>query len=1136
MKRLGLFLCALLLTGASLLADELAENFLNPPDSAKPQTWWHWMNGNITKQGITADLEAMKRVGIGGAQIFNVNCGIPEGPVKIGSEEWVQLKRFAIAEASRLGLEIGIHNCAGWSSSGGPWNTPENAMQYVVGSEVAVRGPKHESLLLPQPAKRLKYYRDIAVLAFKRPQGETVRFRDFAPKISTSDPSLNASVAIDGDLETSCSLPLGKPGQPAFVQFEFDRPFAAQTLSVAGELECAANIQISDDGKVFKTIRSTPTLRGISRLELSNSNSFTFPLVSSRFFRVELVRPSARMKSFLFNEIEWSPRLGVENLEAKAAYFRVDNIEPAAEGYSPEHVLPRGEVIDLTSRMEGDGRLEWDVPEGGWTILRLGHTPTGKTNQPAPGYVSGLECDKLSKEALDAHWADMMQKVVDAAGPLAGKSLNNVIIDSYEASCQNWTPRFREEFKKRRAYDLFDFLPVLGGRVVESPEVTERFLWDMRRTIADLFAENYYGHMAALAHRNGMHFSVEPYGDGPFEDLAAGATGDIVMAEFWAGMQQPHHSCKLAASVAHTNGLKIIGAESFTASYATGKWQNHPYLLKATGDRAYCMGINRFIMHRFAHQPWLNVYPGMTMGPWGCHFDRTNTWWEQGSAWLKYLARCQYLLQQGLFVADVCVFTGEDAPSSLDPSVKMPPGHDFDGCGTNVIMKMEVKKGRIVLPEGMSYRLLMLPESRRMTPQLINKVAELVRDGATVIAPKPSKSPSLSGYPACDTEVARLADEVWCDCDGKQITEHAYGKGKVIWGKPLGKVLAESKIAPDFEGDLSYIHRTVGEAEIYFLSNQKASAREIVCTFRVAGKAPELWSPDTGLIEQTPLYDSTGDGRTKVVLRFDPAGSVFVVFRKPVQDPVVAVTRNGQPLGASESAQKLTLLPDGKLTLTAWEPGAYMAKTDSGKVYQANVPALPQSVEIDGPWELRFPPNWGAPERVRMEKLVSWPEHSEEGVKHFSGTATYETKFNVPADSLGQNQRLYLDLGRVEVIAQVAINGKDLGILWKPPFRVDVTDSLNAGENLLEVKITNLWPNRLIGDAQLPEDAQWKESKEGSRLVAVPQWLKEGKASPAGRLTFATWKHWDKEDALLPSGLLGPVKLVPAAQVPLSAK
>ncbi|MBT7163013.1 MAG: hypothetical protein HN904_09550, partial [Victivallales bacterium] len=864
--------------------EELERGFVEPPASARAHTWWHWMNGNVTKEGITADLEAMARVGVGGAQIFNADCGIPEGPVVFNSPEWLGMVKHAATEARRLGIELCMHNCAGWSSSGGPWNTPEHGMKVVVTSETQVMGPKAFAGKLPQPKTNLGFYRDIAVLAFRTPVGELASMRDAAPVVTVSARNRDGGLAADGKTSTAVQLPMPKPGALPYVQLAFAQPFTARTLTFtpSGTMRgCRGRIEVSDDGEAFRAVRDFSIARD------SGAQTFSFAPVTARFYRMLFTSGDRRMKRLRIAEIDLSMKVGIGNVGGKTFAVRGGDMKSASgAAVARDAVVWRDQTVDLTARMAADGQLSWQAPAGRWTILRVGYTANGRKNHPAPAAGTGLECDKLSKAAAQAHWDGMMGPVLAELGTLAGdvtSGLNNVLVDSYEVGSQNWTQGFAEEFQKRRGYDLKGFLPVFTGRVVESLELSERFLWDLRRTIADMFAENYSGAFAEMAHRAGLQYSLEPYGNGPSDDLQFGSYSDIPMSEFWVGNGTNPGNAKLAASVAHVYGRKFVGAESFTASPNAGRWQQHPYALKAQGDAAYCAGVNRIIYHRYAHQPWLDRLPGMTMGQWGTHFDRTATWWEQGKDWLTYQARCQYLLQQGLYVADVSFYCGEDAPNSLRGG-GLPNGYEYDGCDTRALLQMSVKDGRIVLPSGMSYRLLVLPKSKTMTPAVLRKVGQLVAAGATVLGAKPERSPSLSGYPACDATVKRLADGIW---------------QKGVRDQSPTEALAALKLKPDFvcasEGArVSYIHRLVAGTDLYFVANQKSVSDQVECTFRVAGKVPELWHPDTGRTERAPVYREQ-DGRTTVALRFDPAGSVFVVFREPAAgDHAVALRARPQ--------------------------------------------------------------------------------------------------------------------------------------------------------------------------------------------------------------------------------------------------
>ncbi len=1306
-KRLGLLAVLMAVAGVAR-AEDLAANFVNPPPSARAHTWWHWMNGNITKDGITADLEAMARVGVGGAQIFNADCGIVAGPVAYNTDEWRALVKHAAAEAQRLGVEICIHNCAGWSSSGGPWNTPEHGMQIVVTSETKVQGPARFAGVLPQPPTKLDCYRDIAVLAFRTPAVEATLMKGAGVKVTTTAKKGEGEKLLDGKPGSALAFLPPTAAKPQFILFEFAQPYSARTLTLTpagGMRGLHGKLEVSDDGQKFRAVESISIGRG------GEQRVFTFTPVTARFYRLLFTGIDAKMKQFSIGEVELSPKLGIEGLAGKVFLDRGGEVYMNASAQAqPGEVVARDQIVDLSAQLAKDGTLAWDAPAGQWTVVRFGYTPNGRSNHPAPKSGTGLEVDKLSAEAAQAFWDGGMAKLLKELGPLAGKSFNNVLIDSYEVGTQNWTPKFREEFQQRRGYDCVRFLPVLTGRVVDNPDVTERFLWDFRRTIADLFAAKYAGKFAELAHQSGLLFSCEPYGNCPSDDLQYGSYADIPMGEFWPGGGSPGNA-KFASTLAHVYGRKFVGAESFTASPEQGKWLKDPYSLKAQGDLVWCGGINRYIFHRYAHQPWTapNRYPGMTMGQWGTHFERTLTWWEQGRAWLTYIARSQYLLQSGRFFGDVLFCAGEGAPNS-GRGGGLPPGYDYDICCAEALLNLvSVQDGRIVLPSGMSYRVLALADEGAMTPALLRKLKQLAEAGAVIVGKKPAKSPSLAGYPACDEEVKKLADELW---------------GKGIKDQSASEALAALGLPPDFEAEgasvsapaakakkgkapasMAYIHRVAEGADIYFVSNQKEAATEVACTFRVAGRQPELWHPDTGVMEKAPVF-AEADGRTTVPLRFDPAGSVFVVFRdRAPADHVVAVQQtaagaaaaqpppelkivkaeygffgaastdcadvtakvklavksgnrkikastdlnggtdpapneikelrvdfllNGGrktqstvenatfevPAGAeiiralygiigeeveAKSSQvadvtaklnelakdgtlsveagnalvghdpanmihkemrvtytyrgatkfvrlqehqtlnlpdesdrptppvtfDLAVAADGRPAVYAWQPVNLELKTAAGQTLKAATTAVPAPVEIAGAWDLAFPPNWGAPAAVKLDKLISWTDHADQGVKYFSGTATYRKTFSIPHQPSAIN-RVFLDLGLVKNLAEVRLNGRDLGILWKPPFRVEVTDALRDGKNELVVQITNLWPNRLIGDEQLPEDREWN----GIQLKAWPQWVLDGKPSPTGRFTFTTWHHWTKADELLPSGLLGPVLLRTAVQVP----
>ncbi len=1196
---------------------KLASGFANPPDSAKPRTWWHWVSGNVTKEGITADLEAMKRIGVGGAQCFSVDQ-VPDpkdrGHVLYMSDEWRALTKHAISEANRLGLELSITDCEGWSESGGQWIKPEQSMQKIVWTEEQVAGGTTFEDALPQPEAVKDFYQDIAVFAFPSLPGEQAKLAALKPKVTSSSGEVDGAKLWDGDVKTTVTARSAKDGQDAYVQIEFAQPLRAGSFTIAPvNPNTRGELQISDDdGKTYRKLVAFSTNR-----KARDRQTLIFDEVNARFFRIAV--PKAKAGATLsIGEIDFGSARVPDYRVKTAMESRVLGEPPTGEVPSAS-IVQREKLVDLTDKFH-DGKLSWDAPEGEWTIIRIGHTSTGKTNHPAMAQTVGLECNKLDPEAVKAVYDGMLAKIIAENKPLIGSGLKYVLMDSWEAGCENWSSNLRAEFQKRRGYDPLPWLVTMSGRYVESTEKTERFLWDWRRTIGDLVAENHYGLMKKLLNANKIGLYAEAPGIGmptTADELQCKGRTDIPMGEFWVNRAGDEGDTREAASAAHIYGKTVAAAESFTATPENAAWTNDPFSLKQQGDREFCNGINRYVFHRYAHQPWLDRYPGMTMGPWGINFERTNTWWEPGKAWITYISRCQYMLQQGLFNADIVYYYGEDVPNCLQPSRLNPPppkGYNYDACNKEVLLtRMSVKDGRIVLLDGMSYRVLVLPATNRMSPEVARKVKQLVADGATVVGPKPNQSPSLADYPKCDDEVKRIAHEVWADCDGKTSTERSFGKGKIIDGKKLDDVLAG--VSPDFTTDavgddaaqFRFIHRGAAGAEIYFVSSQQEQPAAVECSFRVSGRKPQFWHPDTGKIEDVAVY-SMKDGRTSIPIRFDPAGSVFVVFgaksvnaeavtsfaksgkrilpfaepptlaknaleihkatygvlngtenqqidvtdqvEKQVKGGSVVVGANNDLAGRDPAynlrkqlrveytfnGKRDTLVVDegrnlripgssvgafaatasrvpaelsasnGHVTMTAFQSGDYTVAGTSAKDKgrSVHVDSVPGAMAIDGPWDVRFPPQWGAPSPVTFESLISWTKHLDEGVKHFSGTASYVKDIDIPEQMLAKGNRVYLDLGEVKNLAEVKLNGKDVATLWKPPFRVEITSFVKPGRNHLVVAITNLWPNRLIGDAGQPENR---------------------------RYTWSAYNRYKATDPLLPSGLLGPVKLVPAVTV-----
>lgn len=1177
MKSTRIVLIALLLMPLSSIhgADVLTDRFINPPAEAKPWCYWYWMNGNVTREGIRADMQGFADVGVGGVLAFDIGIH-PAGTVTNRSPEWYELVKFAAGEASRHGIKMGFH-CPGWSASGGPWITPELGMQELTWNESIVDGPREFAINLPQPRTHLDFYRDAATIAFPTPGGD-----EPLPQPQFTDTN---------------GKPVSAPNLPQEFDIVFPQPVEARSIFVrAGRSDFGAELSV--DSRVVAKFRSH-----ISGPFSTHIGCGTFAPVRASKFR-----------------LKFDSRVSIEQLEMQSGYrlpdwtskagFATDRVEHQATTPEPllTDIIPIDKVIDLT------GKKTWSVPAGRWTILRIGHTPTGVHIAPAPMGGDGLECDKLSREVADFHYDKCVTPVLREFGvELTKQTVAYYHVDSYEAGWQNWTAKFPQEFRARRGYEMAKHFPALTGRVVGDLATTEKFLWDFRRTISDLFADNHYAQLAKRCHDDGIAFSTEPYG-GPFDFLQVGTRADHPMDEFWLPTNPRGHKHAFTAVMSgRSAGRQIIGAEAFTSGapdpVRPERWDSHPFSLKTLGDFIYCCGINRFVIHVSAHQPLMDEHlkPGFTCGCNGIHFDRNNTWWNHGAKeWASYLTRCQSLLQSGEHVADVLYFQGNDSPDGIGPfEPSLPDGYDFDACNSEVLDRLRVQDGQIVLPGGKSYRYLVLPRDGSITLSSLRKIASLAKEGARVIGTQPKESPSLVDAAGRD-EYERLKSEL---------------APRLITNRSFKEILAADKLPPDFDFDaesgliLHSIHRRVGDADLYFVASAETNAGVAECRFRIAGKVPELWHPDTATMEPCAVYGQDGDA-TRIPLRFDPAGSVFVVFRPGAEKPhalrvaiddragvartpslnIISasygprgdmqrtkdVTRQlaaqiqdgrirytnferlaGDPAPGvvkhlrveyelngkhgtldlkdgdllrlpppAESSLPCELRSDGQnLSLRAWQAGRFAVSLPGNRTQIVEVASVPAPQTVAGSWSIEFPSGWGAPDKIALTNLISWTDHPHSDVKYFSGTATYRTRFKWP---LGNSQwpipidnrksKIRLDIGRVEVIAEVWLNGKSLGMLWKPPFRCDVTDVLRNGENELEIRVTNLWPNRLIGDEQFPDDlapgGQW------SGIPAWPAWLVKNQSRPeTNRQTFFTWKHWNKDDVLLPSGLFGPVTL-----------
>jgi hypothetical protein len=1072
-------ICVLLGQAAAAAGDDLAVRFAEPPDSAKPRTYWFHMSGNITKPGITADLEAMKAIGLGGTLFMNVSVAMPQGLVETKdfmSPAWQDCFQHMLSESARLGLDVGSALCDGWGNAGGPDIPPALAMQQLTRSETRVQGGATvEIAKLAQPSSQLDYYRDIAVLAFPTPPGDQATPPPPKKNISLPRPN-NGFAEIRFDFDAPA-----KVGELTLTEIEGQQPFGNPV----------AFIEASDDGTVWREVQKFQTSwRGHPRTDLT----VAFDSIASRHFRVRFAKECFfKAGALKIAEASLSAKQRVHYWQAKSATIGHNEHGGGAErfldvGAKDAPGIPLASVVELT------GKVKWVAPEGDWTVLRVGHTPTGAHNAPATKAGVGLECDKLSPRGIEAQQAAFVDKMLAAATPTGKSAYKHTWIDSWEVGPQNWTENFAAEFKSRCGYDLTPWLPVLaGGRILGSRDQSERVLWDFRRTIADLFTENYWKHAMELAHQRGMEFRAESFGRQQFmyDPLNYARACDMPCGEFWVG-GGPRVDCKVAASAAHLSGRQIAGAEAFTAG--KGNWLDTPWSLKTLGDLAFCLGVNQYYFHRYAHQPWLNLAPGMSFGPYGINFDRTSTWWSQGKAWVTYLTRCQSLLQQGRFVADALVMLDEGAPSyggwRQELAIPLPAGYDYDFANLDALRESEVKGGVIVHKSGMSYRVLVLPATGRATPALLRATLRLAKAGAIVAAPRPlARAQGLTS----DTEIAAL----WAD---------VMATGHVVLTEAFGEVEKRLGLRPDFESDgnaqLLWIHRTDDAgSDWYFVSNQGDQAGDRLCTFRVAGRQPEIWDAATGGIRDAARFEER-DGRTTVQIPFDPRGSCFVVFRKP----------------ASPLAVKPDLTQRRELKI---EKGRLVVESES-----------PDEAVISNAWAVAFQAARGSPAPLRLEKLADLSRHADDDIRHFSGTMVYRTTFrwNPQARSSNpkvqiQNPKWLLDLGEVAHFAEVIVNGRTLGVLWKNPFRMDISSALKPGENALEIRVTNLWANRVIGDAKQMAVLGVNYNKRNGAIVKWPAWVPQDAPPADAPASFVTWRHWQGNEALPPSGLLGPMTL-----------
>jgi hypothetical protein len=965
----------------------LEQLFKDPPVNTRPYVWWHWMGPNFSKEGITKDLEAMKAAGIGGATIFNLTSAVQESHAPTLNNPWPEQTYrsqaywdallHAASEAERLGLEIGLHNTVGYSTTGGPWIDEERSMQSLVWSDTTIDGQYSGRIVLKAPAlvadegwgatgRKLSFFREVAILAV-----------------------------------------------PA--------------------------------GKKFVT---------------------------------------------------------------------------------------REEVLDLTAYFHPDSGLWWSPEKGSWTIYRFCHASTGRPPHPVPDDLIGktLEADKMSALQSKWHWEQVLEPLSEHLGKYIGRSFRHILIDSYEAGYQNWTPGFREEFIRHKGYDPLPWLITLGEavtgmeedtlprRILENEVMTRRFAWDYADVIDQLFFENGFFTGKKMLDEKGLSLQFEPYG-GPFCTARGVAMADLPMGEFWtysSGSINP-----LIPSAARAAGKTVVGAEAFTGWPTNSMYTEDPAFLKRSADGCFASGVNRLVLHHWVHQPFDDRYqPGMGMGWWGTHFGRNQTWFEPGKAFFAYLGRCQALLQQGEQPGTyLCI----DKPSGFSDVIS---AYDF------MSMDITVESGKIRLPSGRLYPLLVFTDSL-MLPAMAQKIKKLVEQGAVVAGPRPIRSPGLHDYPACDSVVSAIADELWKH--GRKtglsggIVFDSLSKALNYLGQKTGALYEPASVP----AEVAVVHRKLADSDIFFLVNRDHEALYFTALFPVSGKQPELWQAEDGSIMNAPVWESI-EGRTRVELFLKGGQSLFVVFRKASDSIDHAITVSTEDMILDWNP---IINSNGNMAFWTTQPLHGQILFESGKTRRFDFP-LPETDMLEGPWQVAFVPKTGDPFQLEFPSLVDFSLHTNEMVRYFAGTATYRMEIRIEMNNPEHSNRFILDLGIMNDIAEIFINGKSAGVLWYPPYRADITHLLVPGKNTLEIAVTTNWANRMIGDEQEPADFSWGKDRGpdfGKALESYPGWFIKGEPRPSqGRVTFTNWFYYRSDSNLHPAGLSGPVRIIKAGLVEIS--
>lgn len=1029
--------------------DNLYKGFVNPPDSTKPGIYWYWLNENVSKKGITKDLESLYSKGIGEVYIGNISWGNELGTVKTLSDEWLECMRHAIREGSRIGIGVNLFNCPGWSQSGGPWVQPEDAMRYLVYSEIEVQGP---SVINQYIGKPKDFFQDVSVIAYP------VLLEDKSQRATlTSMPeATNIPNLTDGNESTICKF-TNKRNESIQIDIKYDKPEIKRSLYIKPgdqNFQMVCDVFMKKNGeytlvkshyfdRMKREVRMGPDPSAPLALSLGEAMSDEYRIIMKGLpGGFEIRELNLSVKPILENYPEkWLIKMPSKATPDWFAHIWENQEQPGSAG-----IVSENQIQNISHYLQGD-TIHWNVPAGKWKILRIGMTTTNTTNQPAAPVARGLEIDKMNRRPMQKHFESYVGRILNGMSQEDRKSFKRVIADSYETGPENWTDDFETVFMNKYGYDPFPWMAVLTGQIVSSADESNRFLWDLRRLIAERVASEFVGGMKEMSEKYGASLWLENYGwDGfPSEFILYSKYSPAIGGEFWTNHGE-NIECRLASSGAHMYGKNVVYAESYTTMNESFLY--YPGKLKKFGDQSYAEGINQHILHLAIHQPYEDKIPGVNSW-FGIEYNRHNTWFDQSKSWIDYQRRACYMLQQGRHHADVCFFISEESPKMSGwMDEQLSKGYDYDFINSDVIENIiEVKDGRLTLPSGVSYSLLVLPPLNTMRPEVLKRIKELIEQGANILGNPIERSPSMVNYPQCDREVQQLSEAIWgsADYNIKETIERTIGHGKVFCNTPINSALMKidtpEAISFDPEIPVLWKQRVLDEGTFFFLSNQKDTLLNVDITFNITGYQPELWNAVDGTKRKITNF-SFDNGKTFIPITLDGYESCFIVFREKATP-----TDNGKPL------EERTL------------------------------------ITLDDCWDIEFFNKWtNEKKKLKQHKLENWAESKDESIRHFSGAITYKKDFDIPESFTGKD--IYLCFENMYEVATITVNGIQLEReLWCKPFRIDIAPFLKKGINSLEVKVSNSWRNKMM---------EQNRKKPEERNISYMFYSGEKELSPSG--------------------------------------